>query len=369
MTRVLTFASALAVVAGCQYGAADQPTQRVAQYQTAAHRAEQALRRPPDQRWTDVDDNLIAPVWVGDDDQGAVYMPLYRGAATAIEDITYTPPDHDCRVFHATARIDWDSSTNRVNVLLKYLNIPVSPFVHRTEGVDWFPNPFHDTPPAFDDGAYRFWIITGATTRSANFWYDGATHQLQGSDFNFPSGPPAGAFPVRLPIFVLSASRLFQANPTGPLTVHEYSIPYDAITAEASTYSGVEITFAPLDICQGNPVQPIAGQLRPVVSPWLHESVSWRTVLRSALAVDTTVEENRIFTGNEGFPSYVYAGSAFLGNLPATQGGIPNGYRLSLPSIIQNVAPVIRPVTGGNGLGCVQSLNDPHVTGPNLCGG
>ncbi len=31
-------------------------------------------------RWTEVDDNIIAPIWSGDDDKGYLITPLYRGA-------------------------------------------------------------------------------------------------------------------------------------------------------------------------------------------------------------------------------------------------------------------------------------------------
>ena len=38
-----------------------------------------------DRRWTQFDEQLVAPVWSGDDDRGSLVAPLYRGAAVAME--------------------------------------------------------------------------------------------------------------------------------------------------------------------------------------------------------------------------------------------------------------------------------------------
>src|SRR5215471_15763543 len=68
-----------------------------------------------DRAWTSFDDQLVAPIWLGDDERGALIAPLYRGAAVALEDFVFVPPDHDCTDSRATLRLEWDSHKNEVH--------------------------------------------------------------------------------------------------------------------------------------------------------------------------------------------------------------------------------------------------------------
>ena len=148
-----------------------------------------------DRRWTQFDEQLVAPVWSGDDDRGSLVAPLYRGAAVAMEDFVFVPPDHDCTDSRATLRIDWDSHKNQVHYQVKYKKVPVHPSVHRTEGVDFFTNRAHKSPASFDNGGFRFWtILTGPTGLTKKFYYDFTTFQFVGSEYDFPNGPPPTAF-------------------------------------------------------------------------------------------------------------------------------------------------------------------------------
>ena len=120
---------------------------------------------------------------------------------------------------------------------------------------------------------------------------------------------------------------------------HEYTVPYDRPTVEGGAYSFGLAAFIPLDLCEGHPVQPTLGQLRPWVSPWLPPDapgyqLSFRDMLERGLVFDTTVDEKKPFPATNGFEPYVYSGVAFIGNEPVFQGGVPNGYRNSLQSLI-----------------------------------
>lgn len=329
-----------------------------------------ALTGSLDHPWNPEDERLSAPVWVGDDEEGALIAPLYRGAAVAVEDFVYVPPDADCTDARAVMRIDWSKRHNQVHYQIKFKKVPLHPSVHRTEGVDFFSNPAHQSPKDFDDGGYRFWtILTAQTTASAKFYYDFATLKYIGSEYDFPSGPPL-AIPISIPVFTLFTTQLFFPEPDGSMW-KEYTVPYDHVTVEGGSYSFAYSTFIPLDLCEGNPVQPTLGQLRPWVSPWLppERGPSWKEVLQGAPAWDTTVDENKPFPETHGYEPYVYSGIPFIGNATAPQGGIPNGWRTHLPSVILSVAPPLRRIEGGNGQGCRSFVVDPHVTAPRFCEG
>lgn len=321
--------------------------------------------------WTPADEKITVPVWLGDDDRGALIAPMYRGASNGIEDYVYTPPDGDCANARGVFRIDWNSRTNKVRYQLKYKKIPPHPSVHRTEGVDFWHNPAHLAPKDFENGGYRFWTVLTAQSLLNDFYYDPDTKLFIGSQYDFPSGPPAGAIRVPIPVFALLTTRLMFPKPDGSL-FYEYTIPYDTPTVEGGAYSFGISTYIPLDLCQSNPVQPTLGQLRTWNGPWLPPGgmgFTWRDMLKHGMIFDTTVDENQPFPETNGFEPYVFSGVAFIGNQPPFQGGIPNGWRNNLASVILQVAPGIRPLEGGNGPGCHSVVIDPHITGPNICAG
>jgi hypothetical protein len=130
----------------------------------------EALDDLPVLEWTEADEQLLAPIWRGNDDHGALFTPLYRGAFPGIEDYVYAPPDQDCSQQRATLRIDWDRTANTVHFLIKGKHFQVNPTVRRTEGVDFFHDPFHDAPGNITVGAYRLWTVLGSTTRQGDFY-------------------------------------------------------------------------------------------------------------------------------------------------------------------------------------------------------
>lgn len=319
--------------------------------------------------WTPVDESLKAPIWMGDDDIGALVMPMFRGTAVAIEDYLFTPPDGDCGNVRGTLRIDWNSHANRVRYQIKYKNVPVHPSVHRTEGVDFYPNPVYAAPKDIEDGAYRMWTVLGALSIFREFYYDGQTFLFVGSEFDFPGGAPPGTITAHIPVFILLSSKLMHPDEDGSL-FHEYSVAYDNVTNEGGAYTHIEGTYIPLDLCQGNPIQPTLGQLRTWFGPWMNgPPTSWRDFLKRGPAFHGTVDENLPFPDTFGFAPYGAPSISHMGNEPMFQGGVPPGWRNDLASNIIQVAPGIRPLEGGgNGPGCSSFLVDPHITGPNICG-
>lgn len=329
----------------------------------------QALNVPPHATWDAADDAILAPIWIGNDSQGSLYAPLWRGAFPGLEDYIYTPANGDCRGIKGTVRVDWDSTANTVNILLKAHNLPVHPVVQRTEGVDWFPNTFHNAPKDIAVGAYRLWIIQASVTHKTNFYYDKNTLLLQGSDFDFPSGAPANTIPVPFPIFKLNNSQVFQADAQGRLS-HQFTLPYNQVTTEGGTFSSAFATFVPHDLCQAAPLQPEISQLRPYVTQWQPPNLAtnWQTFLQEGIGFDIQIDDNSIqhpeLGGN--LP-YVYSGISVAGNVVGMKGGVPNGQEMSIVQAFRNSGPPIFPVQGGNGLGCTPYLAEPHVTAPLYC--
>jgi hypothetical protein len=357
----------------CQSGgepAQGEPVQRTAQASSLEPVGASPMP-PADPRWTQADEQILAPVWAGNDDQGSVYLPLWRGAAAAIEDYVFAPPDGDCRPLKGTVRVDWDSTANTVHFLVKLRGVPVHPAVHRTSGVDFFPNAFFRPPIDIDNGQYRFWTILSSVANFALFYYRLSDFQLVGSQYDFPGGQPAGTLAVASPVFAIAPSHLMQPDEDG-FVVHEWTVAYDHFTVEGGLFSFSYFTFVPQDLCQGSQYQLAISQLRPYATPWLppSQAFSWRAMLHLGLTFDTTVDDaSQTYPQTDGFPPYVESGVAFLGNAAAVQGGIPRGWRISIPSLITQVAPPIRQVPNGDGLGCQAYIVDPHLTGPNFCAG
>jgi hypothetical protein len=360
------------VASGCQRHDASGDTGSATEYLSptggvAIQSNGNVLRPPPAARWTEVDDALVGPVWTGDYAEGSVYAPLWRGASSGIEDFVFAPPGGDCSGLKGTVRIDWSQAQNRVHYLLKLRGLPLHPSVHRVEGVTWFPDPFHQAPKDIEDGEYRFWTIF-TNTRIAALYYDAQTLDLLGSQFEFPSGPPPGSIPITLPVAGLFATVRMRPDNDG-FIIHEYDIRYDRVTVEGGTFSVAYDAFPPLNLCQGFPPLPTLGQQRPWVSHWqpADAAPTWADVLRSGLAFDTTIDEQQVYPGFGDYFPYIHSGVTFIGNAVVVQGGVANGWRLSIPSLIQQVAPVIRPIEGGNGVGCTSYVNDPHVDAPFFC--
>jgi hypothetical protein len=315
--------------------------------------------------WTHADDALIAPVWTGDDDHGSLYTPLWRGANSAIEDYVYAPPNQDCSQVKGTALFQWDSSANTVHITLKYRGMPVSPVVTREENVTWFANPFHQAPKDLTQSAYKFWIIFNSF-QTPTFYYDASTLLLKGSQFDFPSGPPPGTIPIPIPDYMLTASSLMHPDPDGYM-FHEYTIPYDSMTAEGGGRTVARVTFIPFDLCESIPGQPGLGQARPYAIWQSAPGPSFKQALQSGLTLDTSIDDDSVHYPDGQLP-YVYSNIAFVSNTPAINGGMPNGTYFSLPASIENVQPLVTISPGGGSVnGCTPFLGTPHVTAPRFC--
>lgn len=322
-------------------------------------------------QWTALDENVIAPQWSGDNAKGSMFMPLYRGGFPGIEDNVWTPADGDCTKTKSTVRVDWDKSANAVTITWKGKGFDPHPVVHRTEGVDWFPNQFHDAPKDITNGGYRLWLILASVARTAHFYYDPNTLQLLGSEFNFPSGAPQPSITVDFPVFAITDSIIVHPDDSGNF-FHQYTLAYNSMSTEDKKFSFVWATFIPQDLCEAAPFQPGISQLRPYVSPWqsADQAPTWDNMLGRAISFDSQVEDATPPPPEFGANlPYGFGGIEVAGNVAALQGGVPNGWHFKLVSAIQSVVPALDLVPGGNGLGCTPWVAEPHVTAPKYCQG
>jgi hypothetical protein len=256
-----------------------------------------------------------------------------------------------------------------VHVLVKGRHFDVSPTVTRTLDVNYFPDPFHNAPQSFQNGVYRVWIVLGSTTRQAHFWYDPTTLNLLGSDFDFPTGPPAGTIPVAFPIFSITGSNPFTPDADGNV-VHQFTLKYSAVTVEDGTFARSFATFPPLNLCFAAPLQPGISQLMPYVSPWqaASDAPKWSDMLHAGMGFDIQLDDPTPPPPQFGHNlPYVFSGISYAGNMTALQGGVPNGQHFQILTAIQNVTPVLDAVPGGNGRGCVGYVAEDHHTAQNFC--
>lgn len=340
-------------------------------------------------RWTKADCKLLAPVWTGNDEKGQLFTPLWHGANAAVEDWIPALSPGACNNLKGTVRIDWDKATNKVNYTIKVINAPArNTQFTRIDGGDpenpntfvpppqanFWTNQFHNKPkdlpvnPA-NGIALRLWtIFITFNSSSYNFYYDANNLLLKGSELDYPSGPPAGSFPVRFPISYLLGSKLLYPDKNGYIS-HQYSSPYDHNVSEGGTYSHLPTAFVPHNLCRALQYQPVKGQLRPYVPAWRppSEGQNWQFVLRQGLSFDVTVEEGRPNLppgADDQNTQYGFSGIAYLSNTPAISGGIPWGAHLNTLAAIQNVGPPILQVPKCGGFN-----STPRVSAPLYCQG
>jgi hypothetical protein len=371
LKRVLSVAFGIGFMAVFVEGQNRQMSLQASSEVSALATIEAALKRPPDPTWTEADEEIIAPLWTGDDEKGQLYTPLFRGALPGIEEYVYTPPDGHCTALKATVRVDWDSSADTVHFLIKGRNFVPRPTVHRTDGVNYWFNPFHPAPKDFDNGAYRLWIIEAAVTNKEKLWFaaPGAYAACQfgppcgplvATEFTAASQPPSAPIELSVPTFSITGTLQFQPDETG-FFAHEFTNRYSAFTNEGGLFSRDWVTFSPEDLCQAHPGPVLQkSQLRPVASPWIppDKAPSWREILGANLAFDLHAEEAADPNVLGGNLPYVYSGISVVGNMPTLRGGVPNGAHAVLTAAIINVQPPIDLVPGGNGAGCSSYMNE-----------
>jgi hypothetical protein len=295
---------------------------------------------------------------VGGDAVGLLHLPLHRGDIAPFE-LTVIATPNNCET-NPVLDLAWDEGKNVVDVHIRGKGVlPYHPDVHRTEGVDWFPNQWVHEPKDVLDGRHQFWVITAGP--DVTFYYDPATLNLMGSQYDFATPPPA--IPLPLPSLIALGSPFYDPLPNGDVDF-EYTIPYDhMVRGDDPNYAQIYVSFPPPNLCQVNPFRIDQSTLRPYVSPTqpASKALSFSQYLAGGLVFDWTVEPRQYFALP---PSVSFV--ATWSNITLLGGGIPKNWAFDIEAAFMNVAPPIRP-WGGAGT-CSNYFQD-HQRTNNFCGG
>lgn len=281
-------------------------------------------------------DSSVRPRSSGTFHKGSLTMPLRRGGATPFETFLPALPSN-CQA-EMTVTIAWDEQNNRVHARLegKHVLVP-HPTIRRTLGVDFFPNPLWPEQKDISNGRYLFWILSPA--QMITFYYDSATLDVMGSEFEYPT-PPPGAIPLTVPGVKLFPSPFFQPDDDGNVDV-EWSFAYDnVVRGDLPQFAHSFYTAPPANLCVANRFRYDLSTTIGYTSPArpAAEAMSFSDYLRNGLIFDITVEPPDYAT----FPP-VAGQTSFYSGATVVGGGIPRGWALDLDAVFMNNAPPIKP--------------------------
>ncbi|MEZ4439726.1 MAG: hypothetical protein R3B72_11595 [Polyangiaceae bacterium] len=297
------------------------------------------------------------PYLVGDVDEGEYVSRLHRGAVVP-DELLVMPTGDNCQSY-VDAKVSWNKQENWVKLHLVGDNaLTPHPTVERTEGVDYFPNPFMPEPEDFTNGRYQFWfIILG---EPIDFYYDPLTLDLLGSEHDFNT-PPVGVITLHLPVGYAMASNFFQPDQNGDLDYQE-TFAYDAmVRGDLPQFAHVAATYIPHNLCTAHPFRYEQTTTRPYsVTRPAAEALTFEDYLRSGMFFDLTIEPPQYAS----FPPRSTNAATFSQN-PAVGGGIPNGWSLDIEAVFANLAPPIRPWEGAGA--CQPWLKPQRIRSFNQC--
>src|SRR5262245_23158986 len=105
----------------------------------------------------------------GDVHKGEMHVPMRWSVSTAPETLSIPVPGDCQRTIDMTMK--WDEEQDYVRVRLKGKGVLTPhPTVHRTTGVDFFPNAFWPEQKDIDGGRYQFWLVSPA--EAFTLYYD-----------------------------------------------------------------------------------------------------------------------------------------------------------------------------------------------------
>jgi hypothetical protein len=306
-----------------------------------------------------VADSLFTPRSSGDHNKGTLQLPLRRGAAVAWE--TYFPILPSNCEGEMQLTLSWDEDENWVKVKLKgqHLFTP-HPSIHRTEGVNFFPNPFFPERKDYDNGRYQFWLISPAGMITV--YYSAITLDFIGTQYEFPT-PPPDSIPVPVPGIKLVGSPFYAPDDEGNVDF-EWTFAYDhAVRGDRPEYAHFLNTYPPTNLCLANPFRYDQSTTFPYVSFPLPaaEALSFSEYLRNGLIFETTIEPPEYFTE----PPLVSNIATYSG-MTLSGGGVPKGWALDLDAAFMNNAPPITPFELAGT--CAEGFKPRHNPNINFCG-
>lgn len=290
-------------------------------------------------------------------DRGHMSVPLYRGVAVPFE-LTVIATPNDCGG-SMKASLTWSEEENwvRVHITGKAALEP-HPDVVRTEGVNYFPNPFWPEQKDIHDGRYQFWIIT--PSEELLYYYDPQTLDLLGSEKDFDTPPPA--IPVPIPTLIGVGSPFFEPDADGDVDF-TWTFPYDhVVRGDRPDLGHHYFTFPPTNLCEANPYRYDLSTTRGYVSAPQDpsEARTFGDYLAGGLVFDVTVEPPEYPT-EPPLTTMVatYSNSTLFG------GSVPKGWIMDFDHIFGNLVPAITPWSDRDR--CEDWFRPQHTPHINFC--
>ena len=250
----------------------------------------------------------------------------------------------------AELQVNYSKSANKVHFRAEFDGLPYRPSFTRSVDIS---NQWNTHPVQVEDGKWQIWTIGRVFGILVTLYYDGASGNYVGNEYDFPDGPPPFSFPVIYPMSHLICSPIFEGNPNGHAEV-EWEYDYDQMLDELGS-GGTIAGFIPENICE--PDHLIAVYTNGGIAP--EDAISWDDVLdqihHSGIMFATSLEPDPK-------PDYLASrDNLMIGHLGAYPQVIPNGYTLELNGFtLQRLDPDT----------CTASVEVPDWQGPyyELCG-
>ncbi|MDJ0573942.1 MAG: calcium-binding protein [Xenococcaceae cyanobacterium MO_234.B1] len=186
------------------------------------------------------------------EDEGRIRFPLNSGLSIP-DELQVIPPEVSSGSAEAT--ITYSKSANEVTLDLDIDGLPYRETFTRPEDVS---TPFNRQPVTVEDAKWQVWVVGEWFTEETNFWYDGQTGELLGSEFDLFDEPSGDATPIDvngdgvldtsllLPTAQAIGSPIFEGNPDGTAQV-SFDFTYDQLLDERGT-AGVYVGALPYNL-------------------------------------------------------------------------------------------------------------------------
>jgi len=184
-------------------------------------------------------------------DEGVIEFPLQTGFA-APDEVAIEEPSM-CNGGSATVRFTYSKSHNTVRFEAVFKGLPYRMSYTRPDDLS---TQWNQWPTSITEGVWQIWLVGKMFTRYSNFYYDAATLDLIGNEFDLAKtgGPPPGSFPVSLPVLHMIETPLFEGQPNGDAyTCVDYA--YNNMVDDLGT-GGTMQTYAPKKLCRPDDLVP-----------------------------------------------------------------------------------------------------------------
>ena len=186
------------------------------------------------------------------EEEGRIRLPMNSSLEIPDELQIITP---EMQTGSAETILTYSKSENKVTLALDIDGLPYRETFTRPEDVS---TPFNQQPITVEDAKWQVWMVGGFGAEETNIWYDGATGDLIGSEFDIFEELPTDSSPIDvngdgvldtallLPTTQAIGSPIFEGNPDGTAQV-QFEYTYDQLLDERGT-AGVYASVVPYNL-------------------------------------------------------------------------------------------------------------------------